>query len=230
MAVRIVQSMPFSSGCAFREQFYSSQHVSDNGGIVVASTIDRGAVPTASSAKIEYNGTKSLFANTSQATILFRMRTGNITTDQYVVAKFPAALNDNCFLISQTFTVGHYRLYTNVAASIADTGTYGASFDSITSNAEFHVAVVFDGSLAAANRIKHVVNGLDASFGVIAGTMPTRLRASNVNLSVFGLPGGSIYPPDSAFIMREVRVYPKKALTVAECMDDYLKTTYLGLP
>jgi hypothetical protein len=212
------QGMPAGAGCVFREDFLNTLAVNDQGGVIVASTVDRGISPLGVSARVTYDQTQGLLCNATKATIVMRFRTGVVVVDESMLHKEPSALNNNCFTTSLSNVAGNNRLSINVAASAADTSIY-AYHTQCLANSEYTNYFVFDGALVGNARMLAYVNGLPVVLSY-NNIMPAVLRSSSVPLTVFNRAGGTLNAPQTDFIMRQILIFDT-AFSPAEVADSY---------
>ena len=109
------------------------------------------------------------------------------------------------------------ELYFFIASSLTDSSTYfGTSNLNLTAGAWQHLAFVYDGTLAAANRVAIYRNGVAAS-GSVSGTIPTTLTSSTVS-AYFG--SGATGGNASDSNLDEIAIY-SRALSATEVADHY---------
>ena len=226
--LRLAQRLPFASDCVFRDDFLNPGSVMDNGGIIVASNVSKGISPTGISGRVTYSGTNALLINATQATWMLRFRTGAnaVANNPFLFTKTVAANRQWYASLSAGAVGGH--LFFSIAANLADTANYIQSAWEFALSTEYVVHVVYDGALAAANRLATYVNGVAAAMAV-TGTTPAVMTASTTPVCVFQQNGGVNGAPATDFVLREARVY-SRAYSAAEVADDYAALTYKGLP
>lgn len=122
---------------------------------------------------------------------------------------------------SESWRIGQANNDIDVSMSLAQSGgaltsfkTTGDAFNSI--NVWRHVAVVYDGSLAQADKVKVYIDGMRKS-GTVTGTLPSTLQDSTAKLWL-----GSLNGSQSAFpgLMDHVKLF-NRALSPAEIAAEY---------
>lgn len=155
------------------------------------------------------------------------IRAGSLSSQQGIVAKW------NYNNVGTNY--GEWALQTNGSNQIRMFLTSGAGDDGVnyidttnanlTTNTWIHVAAVYDGTLAAADRIKIFVNGSQSST-TVTGTIPTTLYTAGTN---------PVYVGDFNGLNRgftgsidEVKIFDR-ALTASQVKADY-DATDAGIP
>lgn len=217
--------IPQASNCVFREQFHNYSTVSDNGGIVVASTIAKGISPTGATGRVTYHGTELVGYNTDQLTWVFRFRTGaTLGANRFLASAENIAATNRKWSLS--WTGGLIPIF-----QLADTPTTGASYayngNVVTTNTEYCWHIVYNGSLAANDRVKWYNLGLLDGTGIANPPIPARLSTGTLPIEILNINGGNA-APSTDFIMREVRIH-NRAFSAAEVADDYANMAYRGV-
>ena len=195
--------------------------------IVACSVPGAGGVsPTGASGRIVFDGTQSLLVNSATMTIALRFRTQSVlnATAKGLVAKAPQALNDNQWLLQFDSNL-HLDLIVANAAGDFSNGCYTSA--SLAVATEYVAHVVYDGAQAAANRVRHYLQGLPVATNV-AGTIPTSMRVGGQLLSALNRSGGSTGAPDTDFVLRSVNIY-KPAFSAADVAADYINNLAAGV-
>lgn len=214
---------PEGSGLIWGCDFQNRMMVQSQGGIIVGSTIGNGISPTAASSRVTFKGTESVAVNATQMTIVMLMNipaAWRAGVNNTVLAKTASALNDNQWMI-ETQVSGN--LFAFIASSAADASNYFYSLLP-TGPVRCHCAVVYDGSLAAASRVKFYINGATNAVG-FSGTVPARMIASAQPITSLNRASGTLLAPPTDFILRSARIY-NRAWGLAEVQDDYANQTY----
>jgi hypothetical protein len=221
----ISEKMPNSANCIFREDFYSAQHVMDQGGIITLATIDKGAVATTINGVVTYKGTESLLNGAQKATFMVKMRSADDNAQSYctAMAKCPVSVLDNQFIFQEYYTAGGFAIYFYIAASASDTSNYITNSGTFSFGSEYTFHVVYDGTLAPGSRAKIYSNG-NLAGSAISGTIPTKLRNGTTVLSILNYPEGG-YGPFSNHVLRAARIY-SFAMTADEVLQDYNNSLY----
>jgi len=123
----------------------------------------------------------------SQATWTFWANPGTLSTDDCLWCKVntPTATPAQSSWAIMTDSSDSSIIRAKIANGAADVSQYGSSPTGTLVNGTWaYVAVVYDGTLAAADRIKFYVNGKPVTT-TITGTIPTTIRNSTAN-AVFG--------------------------------------------
>ena len=205
--MRLCQGGVAGSGVIFREDFASWTAISDNGGIVVASALPTGGgiSPTGVSGRVTYGGTEALGINATQMTIelWFKTAAAAVATPRRLLAKVPAALNDNQFFVQQS---GAGLLNFAVANAIGDYSQQVNTNAALSVSTEYLAHLVYDGTLAAGSRAIIYLNGT-VPAQAIAGTIPVVMRANAIPLTVFNFNAEATHAPDTDFILRRVQIY-----------------------
>lgn len=188
----------------------------------VTPIVGNGLSPTAVSSRITFSGTENIGNYTSKFTLIVKFRMGTIgATPWAVVSKCKVPFTDNhwLFLID---TTKQYRFYVcSTGASLAD---YKTSNDALITGQEYAIAVVFDGSLAAASRLTLYKNGV-VDAGTNTGTISTQMRASSVPVVILNYADYNAQAPTNDFQLKSVRIYDV-ALTASEISEDYNNQIY----
>lgn len=211
-------------GTRFRQTFWSPQMVQDDGGVIVATNVSRGATPTGASARITYVGTESLGINASKMTVRVKLLTTAtaLASNPVLVAKSPSALNDNQWGIALA-SGGGGRPYIDIANAPADSSQYALATANLLNSTLYVLHWVYDGSLAAASRIAMYANG--AVIGqTIGGTIPAAMRASTSPVCLFNRNGGTVAAPPTDVTVYDFRIWDR-ALSALDVAQDYADTT-----
>lgn len=231
--IRLAQRMPRSANCVFREDFLNLGSVQDNGGVVVAATVDRGLSAVNNTARVTYAGTESLRINATTMTVCVRLRTtgSSLASNPILAAKQPNALNDNQFAVVLASGTGG-RPYFQIANAPSDFGQYALSTEYLALASEYALFYVYDGALAAASRARLFAANLSLGAAVAelaksnGGTIPAAMRVSAPPLSLFNYSGaGGAAAPPTDVVMREVLILGP-ALSLAEMQDYAYGLTY----
>lgn len=163
----------------------------------------------------------------SVMTISAWIRAGTLSTQQGIVSKW----NYN----QAGTNYGEWALQTNGSNQIRMFLTSGAGDDGVnyidttnaglTTNTWTHVAAVYDGSQAAANRIRIYINGVQAST-TVTGTIPTSIYAAGTNPVYIGDFNGLNRGFSGS--IDEVKIY-SRPLNANEIKADYAATN-VGIP
>ena len=163
----------------------------------------------------------------SVMTVSAWIRAGNYTSQQGIVSKWD-------YNLSGTNT-GEWALQTTASNQIRMFLTSGSGDDGsnyvdttnagLVANTWAHVTMVYDGSLAAANRIKIYINGAQAST-TVNGTIPTSMYAAGANALYIGDFNGLTRRFSGT--IDEVKIYGR-ALTSNDVKADY-DATNAGVP
>lgn len=216
----------FGSKRVWAEDFPSRANMQSRGAVLVGCAVgadQRGSIsPTAASSRVTFGGTQSVLANANKMTIALRFKTSAVLAAGSIIAKSPDALNDNQWFVQ--FESGYVALY--IANAIGDFGQVLYTAATLATSTEYVMHAVYDGSLAAASRGVWYTNGVVGQ--TITGTLPTKMRASTVPITVFNRSSGTTRAPSTDFILRSARVYAA-AWTAQECADDMANAAYAKL-
>ena len=141
-----------------------------------------------------------------------------ITLGTIRILSIKSGSSQNQYTIRTQNTAGvQDELYFFIASSLTDSSTYfGTSNLNLTAGAWQHLAFVYDGTLASANRVAIYRNGVAAS-GSVSGTIPTTLTSSTVS-AYFG--SGATGGNASDSNLDEIAIY-SRALSATEVADHY---------
>jgi beta-glucanase (GH16 family)/regulation of enolase protein 1 (concanavalin A-like superfamily) len=193
-----------SSGTTGTDSSGSANHATANGGLAWQPTA--GAITGAAA----FNGTDSYLAvpdnasldNTAAFTLSYWFRAETLGNNTGLVAK-RVGLNDNN---SYGFFLG---LDGKLSVDVNSSNNRFTSTTTFNSGTWYHVALVFDGSLAEAQRSKLYVNGvLDTTRAETSTSVPN--HASSLHIGVLA-PGGNVFDG----LIDEVRFH-RRALSAAE--------------
>jgi len=210
----------YGSGCIFREDFTSWQHVADNGGIVTGvPTISNGITETVSNAsRVLYSCTRNLFVLSQTAmTIVLDLTTTPAPPagGNYFVVKGTIGVSAQ-FIISQ-FAGRNLRCY--VPTTPADLGTVGLS-SALSDSTRYRVAFVFNGAgVGNANRLPIYINGVLDAGASYAGTIPASILSLSEQIGIFQLAA------IAGAKINQLRIFDR-ALSADEILDDYQQDVY----
>lgn len=126
--------------------------------------------------------TSPTFAPTNKMTIAFDWKPTSVGALQVLVARWGGG--DNQFFVSMT-SGGQIQVFVADSAGDAGSNNFLVS-SSLADDVNARIVVVYDGTLAAANRVTVYVNG-SAEAGVVSGTIPAALTVSARPLEIGGL-------------------------------------------
>ena len=167
------------------------------------------------------------YPDDSVMTISAWIRAGTLSTQQGIVSKWnynSAGTNYGEWAL-QTSGSNQIRMF--LTSGVGDDGTnyVDTTNANLTTNTWTHVTAVYDGSLAAASRIKIFINGVQASTAM-TGTIPSTIYTAGTN---------PVYVGDFNGLNRgfsgsidEVKIY-SRALTPNQVKADY-DATNAGIP
>ena len=216
-----------------RQCFVSRRFVQDAGGVLVGCTVGLngpGILSTATSSRVTYDRTQSLLINSNKMTVRVRLHTTGpaLASNPVLISKGPSALNDNQFAVALA-SGGGGRPYIDIANAAADVSQYCIATSNLLNSTDYVLHWVYDGSLAAANRIALYANG--AAIGQsIGGTIPTTMRASASPLCMFQRAGGAAAAPPTDMPVYDFAIW-NRALSAADVALDAADRTYWpGVP
>lgn len=218
---------PLLPNCVYRETFESLASVAQNGGVNSLCTVAKGASPTTTSANIQAPNQSNLLSGATKATFVLRFKTASTTLgalSRRLFDKANAALTNNQWLILQN--TGTRTLSFYVPNSPTDYANYVVSSVSLGLATEYVVHFVYDGSLAAASRVKIYINGTLDGSPTITGTIAASMQRVTQTPATFGLTANAA--PDSDFIMRSIEVF-NTAFTQEDVTDSYQNDTITEL-
>lgn len=135
-------------------------------------------------------GHLSLLNGLSQMTVSIWLRPSVLTVNRVILGQSNMALNklsatDNAFEIAEDSTSSQ-EIRVFIPTSVTNVNTYFKTTNlNLANNKWDHLVVVYDGSQAAANRVKVYKNGNLVS-GTVNGTIPSSLVASSVSSFLVG--------------------------------------------
>jgi len=129
-------------------------------------------------------GDPGFFDSLTQMTISLWLRSDSLATGKSIVSKtnLDAATQNTFNVATDSSNSDEIRVY--IASSLSDLSNYftTSNFD-LTANTLTHLAVVYDGSLSAGERVKVYKNGVRMA-GSVTGTINTSLTSSSSNLKM----------------------------------------------
>jgi hypothetical protein len=181
-----------------------------------------GISPTGATGLITFKGTNSLLTNSSKMTVIFNLQTPFIlgAINNSIICKTPSSLADNQFFIE---TQSPNLITAYIASSASDASNWARI--QITTASKLFVAIVYDGTLSAANRLAFYINGNFVSIGSSGGTIPASMRSGGSPITIFNRDGGTVNGPPTDFILYNARIY-QEAFSAQQVTDDYLQQTY----
>lgn len=214
---------PLLPKCIFRETFDSLSSVAQNGGTLTGTPIVNKGVTLVSDNATHFSYAKSApTANKTKMSVRIRILTGpEVTTITDIIDKWDASAYNQFICILQSSALTMY-----VANALTDAGgNVGFSNAIIAPNTEYEIVWVYDGTLAAANRLKLYVNKA-ATTVTISGTIPTSLTRSNFAVTSGGY--GTTSRSKSGHKFRSIELFDG-ALTQEEINDLYENDTITEL-
>jgi hypothetical protein len=198
----------------FREDFHDIDAVVGNGGVVAGTpTISNGMTITQANAQgIIYERTRTLLNGATKA--VFKLKWHQVL-----------AADGNNLLTRYASTVSEFRIYSTGGNLVImwGAGVANAAF-ALADNADYDLRIVYDGTLAAANRIRvwNMVTGVPVSVALtITGTIPTSISSGPDRLMIGGMDGGApSYASTVGTIFRHVSIIQGLAWTTTEMQDD----------
>lgn len=217
-----------NDGVVFRQTFGTRREIQDERGVLVGCTVGRygpGIMPTAASSRVTYEQTRSVLINQNKMTVRIRMRTTGpaLAANPVLLAKTPSTFLDNQFHIALA-AGGGGRPYVAIANAFNDVAQSAVANANLLNATEYVVHWVYDGSLAAANRIAMYAQGIVIAH-TISGVIPAVMRAGASPLCLFNWNGGAVAAPPTDVTVYDVCVLDR-ALSSSECLDDALGRTF----
>jgi hypothetical protein len=213
---------PEGSRLVFGEDFRSRQIIQSRGGVItgtpkIGNEIGGSFEASANNTDmVAYANQCSLLDNATQATWVFRLRTGsNVTQDNTFLTRY----------VNTTTGSFYFDIYSGSCdfgiVNRAAGDRYLSRISPIVANTDYHMVFMWDGI----NTVKAAwVNGASVVLSAIAGTFPARMSGDYAGqLEVFAY-GGAKYS-QAGLLLRSARIF-NVAWNAQEALDDYNQNTY----
>ena len=162
----------------------------------------------------------------SALTVMCWIKPESLTVNDHFLTQWPSSDTDNKWIFRVDSTTDEVKCF--IASSTTDDTNFATSTDmDIVVNVWKHIAFVYDGSLAAANRVKFFADGLEKTAS-ITGTIPTALTTPTDKAFAVGARADAT-TADYDGLIDEVRLF-YRALTANEIANymfsDRVETNY----